>query len=58
MPLARKLAPVLHLSCGELARLADLQRNTLRIKAGAVFIEEGQARPSGLHPAVGMGLQL
>ena len=42
MPLARKLAPVLHLSSGELARLADLQRNSLRIKAGAVFIEEGQ----------------
>jgi hypothetical protein len=35
MLLARKLARVLRLCCGELARPADLQRNTLRIKAGA-----------------------
>ena len=42
MPLARKLTRVLGLGCGELARLSDLQRNTLRINTGVNLIEEGQ----------------
>ena len=46
MPLARKLTRVLRLGCGELAGLADLQRNTLRIKAGVNLIEEGQGSSS------------